>query len=65
MPYATERSRAVKREDFSMSGQPLTLEVPAHGFVTWSVTVFVLESQAVLYNCHQKTKARVLASGEE
>lgn len=47
-----------------MTGQPLTLEVRAHGSVIWSIIVIVLESQAVLYNCHWKPKARLLASGK-
>lgn len=64
MPYATKRLRAVRREGFSVTGQPLTLEVHAHGSFIWSIIVIVLASPAVLVNCHWKTKARVLTSGE-
>lgn len=50
MPH--KRSWAVRKEDFSMTGQPLTLQGHAHASDTWSIIIFVLESQAVLYNCH-------------
>lgn len=50
VPYATETSRTVKREDFPMTGHPLTLGVHAQGSVTRSIKVFGVEFQPVLSN---------------